>query len=123
MLARLIEGGNPELKAIVLKIRHHNTVAHNASLRWQQRKAWLKEYLKVNAFNYQSEGAKRRKVQEDWDLEDAMNEWNWHRREAGRLSQIVLVELALRGQSQIMAIDPLSRILAEAERDAAVDGG
>lgn len=90
-----------QVTKVVLRIRHHNNVAHNASLEWQRRKKWLKEYIKQNIVNYQSDGAKRRKVSEDWQLEDAMAEWNWHRREAGRLTTMLMLELTLRGDTGV----------------------
>lgn len=84
------------LRSVVLKIRHHNTMAHNASERWLRRKAWLKAYIKHNAHSYQTEKSKRDKYADDWELEDQMSDWNWHRREAMRLEMMVQTEAAFR---------------------------
>lgn len=95
-----------QITKLVLRIRHHNNIAQNASLAWQARKQYLKAYIKKNIGVYQSDAARREKVKGDWELQDHMDEWNWHRREAARLTTMLMMEMALRGDTSVVAVDP-----------------
>ena len=70
--------------------------ADTASQKWQHRRAWLAEYMKVNAGNYATEKVRRDKLSTDFELQDAMDAWNWYRREANRLGLLIQAEYAMR---------------------------
>lgn len=78
------------------KEAYHTGEANKASAKWQKRKEYLQAYMAKNAHNYTTEKQRRDKVANDWDLTDAMDAWNWHRREANRLGSLIRTQEALR---------------------------
>lgn len=64
--------------------RENDEKATEASNRWLSRKAYLVAYMARNPHLYGSEAAQRDKMANDWSLNDAMDAWSWHTREAAR---------------------------------------
>lgn len=67
--------------------------ANNASQRWEKRKRWMLrdfEEHPVDGF------VQRQRMSEDWELNDAMDAWNFWEREAKRFSAALLAEKAFR---------------------------
>lgn len=87
---------NGQLRGYAAEFEMRTQRAEKASRKWEERKAFLHEYMKANAHNYQTEKQRRDKYTNDWVLNDAMDTWNWNRREANRIAQLILAEKALR---------------------------
>lgn len=89
---------DPLLRAYVTEYaarqRENDEKATDASNRWLRRKAWLTAYMERNAHLYQTETARRNKMKDDYELNDAMDAWSWHTREAARCHDAI--ETALR---------------------------
>lgn len=89
---------DPRLRAYVTEYadrqRENDAKATEASNRWLARKAWLVAFMEQNAHLYQTETARRDKLANDYALNDAMDAWSWHMREAARCHDAV--ETALR---------------------------
>lgn len=64
--------------------RENDAKATEASNRWLARKAFLTDYMEQNPHLYGTETAKRQKCRDDYVLNDAMDAWSWHMREAAR---------------------------------------
>lgn len=69
--------------------------ATDASNRWLRRKAWLTAYMERNAHLYGTEHARREKFKIDWELNDAMDAWSWHTREAARCHAAIETKLRM----------------------------
>lgn len=91
---------NEELDTWYNQLLVQSVKAGAASLKWEKRKQWLNDYMAANAANYASEKSRRDKTMGDWVLQDAMDTWNWHRREANRLAQLIQTELAYRAEQR-----------------------
>lgn len=68
--------------------------ATEASNRWMRRKAFLVAYLERNAHAY-SELQARKKMTDDYELNDAMDAWSWHAREAARCHAAIETKLRM----------------------------
>jgi len=85
----------PKTRLIELmrQLEYRSLQAERASEKWEKRKAQLERYCDRNKY---TEEQKRNKFRIDWDLNDAMDSWNWNRREANRIAQFILAEKAFR---------------------------
>lgn len=87
---------DPRLHAFVKEYgdrqAENDVAATEASNRWLRRKAFLVAYLRQNAHAY-SEIQARQKVADDWELNDAMDAWSWHAREAARCHAAIETKL------------------------------
>lgn len=70
--------------------------ANKWGAKWLERQAELKQYIQDNIHNYKTEKQRRDKMAGDWDLNDYMDKWNWHRRESNRFSARITAEYQLR---------------------------
>lgn len=79
---------DPRLRAYLheyhARQRENDEKATEASNRWLRRKAFLVAYMAQNPHLYGTEAAQREKMANDWALNDAMDSWSWHQREAAR---------------------------------------
>lgn len=75
------------------KKRKHDKLATAASNKWTNRKGYVTAYCKHHGY---SEFQTREKVRIDWVLNDAMDAWSWHTREAARCSEVITAELSAR---------------------------
>lgn len=75
------------------RMRKSNEEATHASNKWQERNAFLKEYCRVNQY---TEHQTREKMRLDYALNDAMDAWSWHTREAARCESVIAMELSAR---------------------------
>lgn len=71
--------------------RRSNRLATEASNAWHARSNELDEICALNGIYGQ---AKRDKRKNDWDLNDAMDKWSWHEREAKRCAAAIQTEIA-----------------------------
>lgn len=85
-----------DISGLMDRYQDQTAKAEYASMAWEARKTWLEEYIKANIANYQGVDARRKKIKGDEKLSDAMDKYNWHRREAGRLLGMVQMEATLR---------------------------
>lgn len=106
-----------ELSDLMAQLRDRTRKARDASLKWEARRYRLIKYCQAN--NY-TEEQKRYKFSVDWALNDAMDSWNWNRREANRIAQLILAEKALRDmlgdQIVVMTNDPINDVLGAMRR-------
>lgn len=76
---------DPRLRAYLQEYakrqRENDDKATEASNRWLKRKAYLTAYCAQAGY---SEHSTREKAKGDWELNDAMDAWSWHMREAAR---------------------------------------
>jgi hypothetical protein len=82
-----------DLLGLMTRLQEKSHKADMASAKWEKRKNYLDRYCRVNRY---TEEQRRQKIAIDWDLNDAMAVWDWNRREANRLAQLILAEKALR---------------------------
>lgn len=79
---------DPLLRAYITeyaaRARENDQKATEASNRWLARKAYLVAFMARNEHLYQTETAQRQKLAGDYALNDAMDAWSWHMREAAR---------------------------------------
>ena len=107
-----------EIGGLMIRYQEQTDKAESASKVWEARKAWLESYIKANIANYQGVDARRRKIKGDEKLNDAMDRYNWHQREAGRLLGMIQMETVLRQLYPNNVISDAMRLQAEAMRNA-----
>lgn len=88
-----------ELLDMAARMRHHNQLAQKGSDLWQARKDLLAEHIQMHPANYRDPTRIREKYKEDQKLQDHMDYWNWHRREALRLATAIQTEYQLRSMN------------------------
>lgn len=82
-----------DLRELSFRLEQATRKADVASQQWEERRDYLTDYCAINGY---TEEQRRSKFKIDWKLNDAMDAWNWHRREANRIAQLILAEKALR---------------------------
>lgn len=83
------------LRKLAVRYADHTRKASNASAKWSEQKEWLEGFIAANPSIYASDGSKRSKIKEDWEMEDQLGTWRWHRDEAIRIGDMIRTELAL----------------------------
>lgn len=104
---------DPMLRAYVteyaLRQRENDAKATEASNKWEARKAWLTLYIERNRHLYQTDTAKRDKFKGDYELQDAMDSWSWHAREAARCHDAIETTLRMAELSERYPMPPQQR--------------
>lgn len=104
---------DPMLRAYVHEYakrqRESDAKATEASNKWEARKAWLIAYMERNSHLYKTDTAKRNKVSNDYELNDAMDAWSWHAREAARCHDAIETALRMAELSERYPMPPQRR--------------
>lgn len=110
---------NPERQEYIMGMyqrqRKSNEAATVASNAWMRRKDYLSRYCEANRY---TEEQTRQKMTIDWALNDALDRWNWHRREANRCAMAIQTEVTIERFKGVQVAVPLSNGQVPRQRES-----